>query len=77
VWSGFSDSRKAEFLNAVLLSVFCFLQIKLTILKCHAVDVFATGDHSQHGVVTANLHLGWLGKRDIKIHLYERDGKEI
>lgn len=30
------------------------------ILKCHTVDVFAAGDHSQHSVVTANLHLGYL-----------------
>lgn len=43
------------------------------VLKCHTVDVFAAGDHSQHGVVTANLHLGCSGKRDKKeIYLYKR-----
>lgn len=52
------------------------------ILKCHTVDVFATGDHPQHSVVTANLHLGCLGKRDIKglkrhIYMRESEGKEI
>lgn len=43
---GFSDTREAEFLNAVLLSVFYFLQIKLIVLKRHTIDVLATGDHS-------------------------------
>lgn len=57
-WPCFSDTGKAEFLNAVLLSVFCSLQIELMILKCHTIDVFAAGDHPQHSIVTANLHLG-------------------
>lgn len=54
------------------------------ILKCHTVDVFATGDHSQHSVVTANLHLGCLGKKDTQEKKWEKrenvresEGKEI
>ena len=58
-WPDYSKTRQTEFLDTVSIWVFQFVWFQLAVLKSHTIDMFSTGDHSHHRVVTANFHLGY------------------